>query len=52
MPSGLNSDTPQALRSLAALDGIPADTLLPGHGEPWTGTATEAVRLARAAGPS
>jgi glyoxylase-like metal-dependent hydrolase (beta-lactamase superfamily II) len=52
MPSGLNSDTPQALRSLAALDGIPADMLLPGHGEPWTGSAAEAVRLAKAAGPS
>jgi hypothetical protein len=52
MPSGLNSDTPQALRSLAALDGIPADVLLPGHGEPWTEGAAEAVRLARAAGPS
>jgi glyoxylase-like metal-dependent hydrolase (beta-lactamase superfamily II) len=52
MPSGLNSDTPQALRSLAALDGVPADVLLPGHGEPWTDGAVEAVRLARAAGPS
>jgi glyoxylase-like metal-dependent hydrolase (beta-lactamase superfamily II) len=52
MPSGLNADTPQALRSLAALDGVPADVLLPGHGEPWTDGAVEAVRLARAAGPS
>ncbi|HEU4396313.1 MAG TPA: MBL fold metallo-hydrolase [Actinomycetota bacterium] len=52
MPSGLNRDTPQALRSLAALDGIPADVLLPGHGEPWTDGVPEAVRLARAAGPS
>jgi glyoxylase-like metal-dependent hydrolase (beta-lactamase superfamily II) len=52
MPSGLNRDTPQALRSLAALDGVPADVLLPGHGEPWTEGAAEAVRLARAAGPS
>jgi hypothetical protein len=26
--------------------------LLPGHGEPWTEGAAEAVRLARAAGPS
>jgi glyoxylase-like metal-dependent hydrolase (beta-lactamase superfamily II) len=52
MPSGLNSDTPQALRSLAALDGIPADMLLPGHGEPWTGGMADALRLARAAGPS
>jgi glyoxylase-like metal-dependent hydrolase (beta-lactamase superfamily II) len=52
MPSGLNADTPQALRSLAALDGVPADVLLPGHGEPWTDGAVEAVRMARAAGPS
>jgi glyoxylase-like metal-dependent hydrolase (beta-lactamase superfamily II) len=52
MPSGLNADTPQALRSLAALDGVPAEVLLPGHGEPWTGGTAEALRLARAAGPS
>jgi glyoxylase-like metal-dependent hydrolase (beta-lactamase superfamily II) len=52
MPSGLNRDTPQALRSLAVLDGLPADVLLPGHGEPWTDGAAEAARLARAAGPS
>jgi glyoxylase-like metal-dependent hydrolase (beta-lactamase superfamily II) len=52
MPSGLNRDTPQAIRSLDVLDGLPADVLLPGHGEPWTGGAAEAVRLARAAGPS
>jgi glyoxylase-like metal-dependent hydrolase (beta-lactamase superfamily II) len=52
MPSGLNRDTPQAIRSLDVLDGVPADVLLPGHGEPWTGGAAEAVRLARAAGPS
>jgi glyoxylase-like metal-dependent hydrolase (beta-lactamase superfamily II) len=52
MPSGLNSDTPQALRSLAALEGIRADLLLPGHGEPWTGGTAEALRRARAAGPS
>jgi glyoxylase-like metal-dependent hydrolase (beta-lactamase superfamily II) len=52
MPSGLNRDTPQALRSLNVLDGIPADVLLPGHGEPWTDGAGEAARLARVAGPS
>ena len=52
MPSGLNRDTPQALRSLNVLDGIPADVLLPGHGEPWTEGAAEAARLARVAGPS
>ena len=52
MPSGLNRDTPQALRSLGALEGVPADVLLPGHGEPWTDGTVEAVRAARAAGPS
>jgi glyoxylase-like metal-dependent hydrolase (beta-lactamase superfamily II) len=52
MPSGLNRDTPQALRSLDVLEGVPADVLLPGHGEPWTEGAAEAARLARVAGPS
>jgi len=52
MPSGLNADTPQALASLANLDGIKADTLLPGHGEPWTTGVGEAIRRARVAGPS
>jgi glyoxylase-like metal-dependent hydrolase (beta-lactamase superfamily II) len=52
MPSGLNADTSQALRSLDVLNGIPAGTLLPGHGEPWAGSPTEAAGLARAAGPS
>jgi glyoxylase-like metal-dependent hydrolase (beta-lactamase superfamily II) len=52
MPSGLNRDTPQALQSLDVPDGIPADVLLPGHGEPWTEGAAEAARLARVAGPS
>jgi glyoxylase-like metal-dependent hydrolase (beta-lactamase superfamily II) len=52
MPSGLNRDTPMALRSLDALDAITADVLLPGHGAPWTEGAPEAARLARLAGPS
>ena len=52
MPSGLNADTPQALASLANLTGIKAGVLLPGHGEPWTEGVEEAIRQARAAGPS
>ena len=52
MPSGLNDDTPQALASLANLAGIKADMLLPGHGQPWTAGVDEAIRQARAAGPS
>jgi glyoxylase-like metal-dependent hydrolase (beta-lactamase superfamily II) len=51
-PDGLNRDSEQALRSLDALDPLPADLVLPGHGEPWTGGVAEAVRLARAAGRS
>jgi len=52
MPSGLNADTQQALASLANLTGIKAGMLLPGHGEPWTEGVEEAIRQARAAGPS
>jgi glyoxylase-like metal-dependent hydrolase (beta-lactamase superfamily II) len=52
MPSGLNADTPQALASLDNLTGIKAGVLLPGHGDPWTAGVEEAIRQARAAGPS
>ena len=52
MPSGLNTDTPQALASLANLNGITAGLLLPGHGDPWTGGVPDAIQRARAAGPS
>jgi len=52
MPSGLNQDTDEALRSLDVLNGVPAEVLLPGHGEPWTEGAAEATRRAHAAGPS
>ena len=51
-PDGLNQDSEQAMRSLGALETLRADVLLPGHGEPWTGGVAEAVRRARAAGPS
>lgn len=52
MPAGLNEDSAGALRSLDAIASAPADTLLPGHGEPWTGEMSEAVRLANRAGLS
>jgi glyoxylase-like metal-dependent hydrolase (beta-lactamase superfamily II) len=51
-PDGLNRDSEQALRSLDALAGLPADLVLPGHGDPWDGGIAEAVRLAKAAGRS
>lgn len=37
MPAGLNRNTDQALASLARLEDIPADVILPGHGEPGPG---------------
>ena len=51
-PDGLNQDSEQALRSLDRLASVPADVLLPGHGDPWTDGVAEAVRLARVAGRS
>jgi glyoxylase-like metal-dependent hydrolase (beta-lactamase superfamily II) len=42
----------QALRSLDRIEATGAGTLLPGHGDPWSGGAKEAVRLAREAGLS
>jgi glyoxylase-like metal-dependent hydrolase (beta-lactamase superfamily II) len=45
-------DVAQALASLDRLEDVEANVLLPGHGEPWRSGVAEAVRLARAAGPS
>ncbi len=52
MPSGFNRDTDLALTSLAALEPVAAEVILPGHGEPWTDSVPEAIRVARAAGRS
>jgi glyoxylase-like metal-dependent hydrolase (beta-lactamase superfamily II) len=52
MPSGMNEDSGRAMRSLDAFDGIAADAILPGHGEPWTKGVAKAVRMARSAGIS
>ena len=52
MPSGFNRDTLQALDSLSALEHLNTEIILPGHGEPWHGPISQAVQLARAAGPS
>jgi glyoxylase-like metal-dependent hydrolase (beta-lactamase superfamily II) len=51
-PGGLNRDSAMAMGSLSKLEDLPADSLLPGHGDPWTGGVRDAVRLAREAGPS
>ena len=52
MPAGFNQDTPAALRSLSVLSGLDAGVVLPGHGEPWTARADQAVRQAQLAGRS
>jgi glyoxylase-like metal-dependent hydrolase (beta-lactamase superfamily II) len=45
------ADPEQALESLARLEGIDAATVLPGHGEPWTGGVDEAIRRVRTSAP-
>lgn len=44
------ADSELALASLDAIAATGASVLLPGHGEPWTDGATQAVALARAVG--
>jgi hypothetical protein len=46
--SKFNLDSAQALASLDKVVGLEANLLLPGHGQPWIGTPTEAVQIARA----
>ena len=40
-------DRAQAAASLAALDGVDATWVLPGHGDPWSGGLAEALREIR-----
>jgi glyoxylase-like metal-dependent hydrolase (beta-lactamase superfamily II) len=41
------ADAAQAVQSLARLDAISADYVLPGHGDPWTGGIQAAIRQIR-----
>lgn len=43
-----NLDHDRARASLARIEGLEAGLLLPGHGDPWTGSPAEAVAAARA----
>lgn len=47
-----NADNRQAVASLGRLDGLDARLVLPGHGAPWSGGLTEALRLVRASVPA
>ena len=49
-PRAFNASSQQALESLAAIEGVQADVLLFGHGDPWTDGAAAAVAAARATG--
>ena len=46
-PDVLNVDPEQVRASLDALEQVDAGTLLPGHGEPWTGSMADAVARVR-----
>ncbi len=47
MPKAFNVSTTQCLHSLKAIEDVEAAVLLPGHGEPWTGSPASAVAEAR-----
>jgi glyoxylase-like metal-dependent hydrolase (beta-lactamase superfamily II) len=46
-PAQFNNSTAQARASLGRMEGIDAQTLYFGHGDPWTGGAATAVAAAR-----
>ena len=48
-PAAFSSDPSGARASLARLEGLNAELVLPGHGEPYRGTPAAAVALAREA---
>ncbi len=52
LPDFFNHSTAKTLTALEALESLPADLVLPGHGTSYTGGIAEAVAQARAAGPS
>jgi glyoxylase-like metal-dependent hydrolase (beta-lactamase superfamily II) len=49
-PRAFNASSEQALESLSKLEGVEADVMLFGHGEPWTQGVGAAVSAARARG--
>jgi glyoxylase-like metal-dependent hydrolase (beta-lactamase superfamily II) len=46
------ADRARALESLSRIEDRSASLLLPGHGDPWTGGAAEAVRIVRGRAPA
>jgi glyoxylase-like metal-dependent hydrolase (beta-lactamase superfamily II) len=52
MPSAFNLSSQQILDSLGKVQAVEAETLVFGHGEPWTEGVRAAVERARAVGPT
>jgi glyoxylase-like metal-dependent hydrolase (beta-lactamase superfamily II) len=52
MPAALNRSTARVVESLAKLEGIDAEIVYVGHGEPWTRGVRDMVAAARVAGAS
>jgi glyoxylase-like metal-dependent hydrolase (beta-lactamase superfamily II) len=52
MPSAFNLSSGTILDSLSKIESLEAQTIVFGHGEPWSDGTAEAVRLARATGPT
>lgn len=48
MPAWLNRDHERARESIARVESLGEVVLLPGHGDPWTGAMSDAVRTASA----
>jgi glyoxylase-like metal-dependent hydrolase (beta-lactamase superfamily II) len=48
MPGSFNADSAASLASLDKLTGLGPQTMLPGHGEPWEGSMSDAVEQAHA----
>jgi len=51
-PAATNTSTEQAFASLDRLEGLEADTVVFGHGDPWVEGVAAAVASARELGPS
>jgi glyoxylase-like metal-dependent hydrolase (beta-lactamase superfamily II) len=52
LPRAFNRSSTQMLASLERIEALEAQTLVFGHGEPWSGGAGEAVERARSRGPT
>jgi glyoxylase-like metal-dependent hydrolase (beta-lactamase superfamily II) len=52
MPRAFNISSQESLASLDRFEGLNADVVLPGHGEPWREGVATMVQRAREAGPT